>query len=49
MLLTQFRRCSPSLLGDGRVVLVLDGEEPIQLAGRGIDPSMSAAVARIAS
>ncbi|HEX3860110.1 MAG TPA: chemotaxis protein CheW [Stellaceae bacterium] len=28
-----------SVLGDGRVVLVLDGEELIQLAARGIDPS----------
>ncbi len=32
-----------SVLGDGRVVLVLDGEELIQLAARGIDRSLAAA------
>ena len=32
-----------SVLGDGRVVLVLDGEELIQLAARGIDSSLARA------
>src|SRR5436305_14912573 len=31
-----------SVLGDGRVVLVLDGEELLQLAARGIDRSGAA-------
>ena len=33
-----------AVLGDGRVVLVLDGEELIQLAARGIDRPGAAAI-----
>lgn len=38
-----------SVLGDGRVVLVLDGDELIQLAARGIDLAASATIAKTAS